>query len=318
MPIVQLILGDFVFSDLEVPERLNWGGDQSLVVQELIGGVRVVDAMGRKDAPIEWSGWFTGAPAFDRAQYLNTQRILGQPLLLGVDGLLFTVVIQTFTANYELAYRIPYKITCVVVQDEATPTTAGSVPGIDDAMQSDMSTASGLGGIIGDGPLSSLLGTVNTAISAVSTFANAAQSTINSVLKPIAAVQTRVGILLSSVVNTTQNVSTLGGIMPNTPMAQNVAALNAQVVAFGQQPALNSVQNVMGRMATNLNNLRATAKPVSVAGGNLFQIASKQYGDPTSWTAIAKANGLTDPILQGVQTINVPTLPDTAGGVLGL
>jgi nucleoid-associated protein YgaU len=40
------------------------------------------------------------------------------------------------------------------------------------------------------------------------------------------------------------------------------------------------------------------------------------YGDPTAWTTIAKANGLTDPVINGVQTILVPPLPGSSGGVL--
>lgn len=317
MPQVQLSLGDLVFAGMEVPERLAWGGEQSLVVHKLVGGARVVDAMGRDDMPLEWSGWFMGAEALDRAQYLNTQRLLGQPLTLSLDALLFTVLIQHFEASYELAYRIPYRICCVVVQDLATPTVAGAVPGVDDAMDADMATANGLGSAIGDGPLSGLLGTLNSAVSAVSTFANAAQSTINSVLQPVAAVQARVGILLASAINTTQNVATLGGVLPANPLARTVASLSQQAVAFHSQPALFNLQNVMGRMSANLSSLRGTSKPVPVAGGNLFSLAAQQYGDATSWTAIAKANGLTDPQLQGVQTLNIPTVPDTAGGVLG-
>jgi nucleoid-associated protein YgaU len=55
---------------------------------------------------------------------------------------------------------------------------------------------------------------------------------------------------------------------------------------------------------------------VTTAGGNLFSIAGQQYGDATAWTGIAKANNLTDPFVQGTQTLNIPAKPDTAGGIL--
>lgn len=312
-----LTLGDITFAGLEVPESLPFGGDQSLTVHQLIGGDRVVDAMGRSDMPMDWSGHFMGTTALDRALYLNTQRVLGQPLVLTWSQMRFLVVIQKFEAHYELKNRIPYSISCIVVQDQATPTVTGLVPDIDDQMNGDMNTASGLGGLIGDGALSGLLGTLGTAISAVSTFANATQATLNSVLQPIAAVQTRVGILLASSINTAQNVTTLGGILPGASLPVSVSSMSSHVISFEQQPLLLNLQSVAGRMAGNLSGPSGNSRTVTVAGGNLFDMASQQYGDASSWTAIAKANGLTDPVLAGVQKLSIPSRPDTAGGVLG-
>jgi hypothetical protein len=259
-----------------------------------------------------------GPTALDRALYLNTQRILGQALVLTWSQLRFLVVIQRYEAQFELVNRIPYRICCTVVEDRATPTVAGVVPDIDDQMGGDMNTASALGSSIGDSTLSGLLGTLDTAIKGVSTFANAAQSTINGILQPIAAVQTRLGILVASAINTSQNVSTVGGLLPNTPVSQSVARLATQVTSFESQPALFSLQNVMGRMNANLGSVSGNSRTVTVAGGNLFDIASQQYGDASSWTGIAKANGLSDPVVTGVRSLVVPTTPDTAGGVLGL
>jgi len=317
MAITTLSLGDMTFGGFEVPEVIPWGGDQALTVHELVGGTRVADAMGRKDAPIEWSGIFLGSTAVDRAQYLNTQRILGQQLTLTWSSLNFLVVIESFTANYEFEYRIPYRIRCVVVQDNSTPTVAGDVPDIDAQLTQDLNTANGLGGQIGDGVLSGLLGTLNTAMSAVSTFANAAQSTISSVLQPIQAVQSRVQTLISASDNTMLNVTTVGGVLPNNPVAQTVGKMGAQLNAYQQQPLLLNLRSVMGRMTTNLGSVAGATRSETVAGGNLMQIASREYGDPMAWTGIAKANGLTDPMLAGVQTIQIPNQPDNAGGVLG-
>jgi hypothetical protein len=313
----RVTLGDITFAGLEVPERIAFGGEQSLAVHELVGGVRVVDAMGRQDMPLEWSGYFMGPTALARALYLNTQRVIGQALVLTWSQLRFLVVIQHYEAHYELSNHIPYKITCTVIADQATPTVAGVVPDIDDQMSGDFNTANAFGVSIGDGALTGLLGTLGTGITAVSTFANAAQSTINGVLQPIAAVQARVGTLLASAVNATQSVTTVGGLIPNSPLAQSVAALAGQVTSFGSQSSLFGLQNVMGRMTANLGAVSGNAKIIPVAGGNLFAIAAQQYGDATSWTGIAKASGLTDPVINGLQQIVVPTKPDTVGGVLG-
>lgn len=317
MDLVTLSLGDMTFGAFEVPESIPWGGEQALTIHDLVGGKRVIDAMGRKDAPIEWSGIFMGSTAVDRAQYLNTQRVIGQALTLTWSSLSFLVVIRQFIAKYEFEYRIPYQISVEVVQDNATPTVADDVPDIDDQLTQDMNTASGLGSEIGDGPLSGLLSTLDGAIGAVSTFANAAQSTINSVLQPIQAVQSRVQTLIASANNTMLNVTTLGGILPNNPVSQAVASMGMQLNAYQQQPLLLNLRNVMGRMAANLGSGAGATRSMTVAGGNLMQIASQQYGDPTAWTGIAKANGLTDPQLTGVQTLQIPNQPDNAGGVLG-
>lgn len=317
MALVQVTLGDFTFVGMEVPERIPFGGDQSLTVHKLIGGQRVIDAMGADDMPLEWSGTFMGSTALDRARYLDTQRALGQPLLLTWDQLRFLVVIQHFEGNYEFPFRIPYRITCVVAQNQNMPVNTIAPASIDDQMDGDMNTANGLGSLIGDGPLSGLLGGLGSAISAVSTFANASQSTLNSVLIPAAAVQTRVQLLLGSTANTMQNVGTLGGIVPNAPASLSALNLATQVGAFTSTSSLISLQNVIGRMTTNLGSGSQNATVQTVAGGNLFSIASQQYGDPTSWTAIAKANGLTDPVLVGVQSLTVPNASDTAGGLLG-
>ena len=53
---------------------------------------------------------------------------------------------------------------------------------------------------------------------------------------------------------------------------------------------------------------------ITVAGGNLFQIASAQLGDATQWIRIAQLNGLQDPMLSGLQTLMVPALDPTASG----
>ncbi|QAU22602.1 hypothetical protein EO087_00280 [Dyella sp. M7H15-1] len=313
---VTLSLGDMTFGAFEVPESIPWGGEQALTVHELVGGTRVIDAMGRKDAPIEWSGIFMGSTAVDRAQYLNTQRIIGQPLTLTWSSFNFLVVIRRFMANYEFEYRMPYQITLEVVQDNATPTVAGDVPDIDAQLTQDMNTANSLGSQIGDGPLSGLLGTLGSAIGAVSSFANVAQSVISSVLQPIQAVQGRVQTLIAAADNTMLNVTTLGGVLPANTVSQTVGRMSAQLNAYQQQPLLLNLRNVMGRMTINLGSGAGATRSMTVAGGNLMRIASQTYNDPMAWTGIAKANGLNDPLISGVQTLQIPNQPDNAGGVL--
>jgi hypothetical protein len=314
----RVTLGDLTFAYMEVPESIPFGGEQRLTVHELVGGVRVVDAMGRSDMPLEWTGYFLGDTALERARYLDTQRVSGQALLLTWSELRYRVVIQKFEASFERPYQVPYRISCVVVEDQTGPVMTVEQPSVDDLMAGDMGLVSGFGSLIGDGPLSGLIGTLGTAIRTVSSFANAAQSTINTVIAPIQAVQGRVGLLIASASNTISNVGTLGGLLPNSPISQSVAALSQQVSSFGQLSPLYGLQDTLGRMNANLGSVAGNTQSQSVAGGNLYAIAANAYGDASSWTGIAKANGLTDPNISGLQTLHIPSGVDSVGGMLGL
>lgn len=304
----------FVFANTEVPARIPFGGEQGLAVHRLPGGARVVDSMGRDDMPLEWSGIFVGAAALARARTLDAMRVDGLPLWLSWSQLSFSVVIKSFKADFDQQFQIPYSISCLVVKDLTRPANGGQA-GIDDVMQDDMASATLLGTQVGDSTLTGLLGTLGGAISAVSSFAQATQSTINGVLAPIAAVNAQVTTLIASAGNTIANVTTLGGILPSNPIAQQAANLNSQVAAMTQLPVLYQLHSVVGRMGSNLVSVSTNGQQVTTAGGNLYRLATDAYGDPSAWTGIARANGLTDPVLTGVNTIEIPALPDGAGGV---
>lgn len=306
--------GDFAFADTEVPEKIAFGGDQQLAVHELVGGARVVDAMGRSDAPLEWSGIFVGGQALARARTLDAMRVDGLPLVLAWSELAYSVVIKSFRADFERRYQIPYTISCTVVKDRTSP-GAGMAVNVDDAIRGDMTTANTLGVQVGDATLTGLLGTLGAAVGSVSSFAKATQSTINSVLAPVGAVTAQVNTLIASSANTIANIATVGGIVPNNPLPQQAAKLTGQVVAMTQLPVLYQLQSVVGRIGANVVSVGAPGQQVVTAGGNLFQLAAANYGDASEWTGIARANGLTDPQLAGVNTIKIPALPEGAKGV---
>lgn len=55
-------------------------------------------------------------------------------------------------------------------------------------------------------------------------------------------------------------------------------------------------------------------RKITVAGGNLFQIAAQQLDDATQWLRIAQLNGLSDPFLSGVVHLLIPDKDKDAGG----
>jgi nucleoid-associated protein YgaU len=53
---------------------------------------------------------------------------------------------------------------------------------------------------------------------------------------------------------------------------------------------------------------------ITVAGGNLYQLALKYLADPTQWNRIAQLNNLIDPMLTGVNTLQIPSIDPSQGG----
>ena len=57
-------------------------------------------------------------------------------------------------------------------------------------------------------------------------------------------------------------------------------------------------------------------RTITVAGGNLFAIAAVELGDATQWIRIAQLNNLSDPVLTGVVTLQIPDRdPGATGGI---
>ena len=118
MPITQLLLGPILFQDFELPASIGWGGAQSLTVHRLPGGTRVIDAMGRDDAEITWSGIFSGQNASARARALDLMRADGGLWPLTWESHFYSVVISSFEAEHRRPNWIPYRLSCTVLQDE--------------------------------------------------------------------------------------------------------------------------------------------------------------------------------------------------------
>lgn len=315
MPAIAVKLGDFTFGAFEVPELIGVGGEQQNVVHELIGGGRAVDAMGQRPRELTWSGLFFGAGALDRARFVDQLRAAGNALDLTWSQFAYSVMIRSFHYDFVHAWRLPYTIALDVIEDRTLPARAAPALTFDAAILGDFNNAQDIAAQINDGPLSDVLDTLDSAIKAVSTFANAAQSVINTVLVPLQQVQSRVNVLITATGNTVINTTTFGGALA-TP-----GGLLNQSQNTGKLAQLYPLQSTLNRIGANLNliNRVPNAITVAVAGGTLFHLAAQYYGDATKWTEIAAANGTTDPIINGSQSLIIPPVqPTAAGGVLSL
>ena len=317
MPDFALKLGDFQFKDLEVPESLPFGGTQKLAMHDLVGGTRVIDSMGAFCGPVEWSGWLLGKDALARARQLDDLRERGASLLLQWSEIYYAVVIRDFRADFQRSYKIPYKIVCEVASDLSKFGGSDAGQSIDRQIKSDAAAVTDMGSAIGDGALSGLIDSANSAIDTVASFANAAQATLNNVLQKVTAVRDRAQALVASANSELMKVATLGGVLPNNPLAQQVAKLSGQINSALSLPVLVQLDRVAGRMQMNIASVYKSAKHVVTAGGDLMKLAAKEYDDAMAWTSLAKANPelLWDPLIQGVRTLIVPPDKDTAGGL---
>jgi hypothetical protein len=299
-PDTSVQLGSFVFRETEVPEKIPWGGKQKCAVHELVGGMRQVDAMGRAEKDLAWSGLILGPDAMDRALQLDTLRAQGNALPLAWGRLSYLVVIEEFEPVYERYYQIPYHINCLVVANNTTPASQPDNSNIDDAVSDDMTSAGGLAPSIGDSTLTSLWGAFSTAVGAISTFANAAGSLIAPLVQSLAAVQAQVLVLTAAAEGVILGAGAIGmlGTIPGT----TVSDMSAAIEALEQMQALAALAGYLGRIEANFGAVSQSGSTVVTAGGDLFKIAA--------------ANALADPLIQGVQALQVPSAPDGNDGVL--
>lgn len=309
-------LAPFTFKGVEVPQSIPFGGEQHLAVHELIGGSRVIDALGRADRPIEWSGWFIGPDATDRAQMLDAIRVSGAQQKLTWNVYAYTVIVRSFTAEYHRFYQIPYRISFEVLADLTKPILDPiSVP-IDQQMAADAILAAQVAAAIANQTLIAAISAIQTALGLITAFATSPKSAITALGQSVLAGQTVVGNLISNTATAIGNPTSFAGVVAGINGATAAAALTTQVGQVFQLVYLQKISGLLGRMSNNLASANSSPNTIAVAGGNLYQIAEEQYGDATAWTTIANANGLTDPFVQGVQTLVIPPQSDQSGGIL--
>lgn len=272
---------DFSFAGAEVPEKIQFGGKQKLVTHEMVGGKRVVDAMGRSDAPLAWSGMLLGQDALRRARYLDYLRISGKQCALTWSEMYFLVVVEEFTADFERFYKIPYHISCTVVQDLAQPITTLIVPSVDDAVRQDVTALQEISGKVNDSKLSKLTADLHSAIKRATSIAQAKQAELqnaqnkikakqqdiiniakekqaelNGIVQKLQAVQVRATELVAQANIAAGKINDLSKKFPNSTVLQHAAAFANKATAAAQLQVLDNMQNIIGRMQKNLAQIK--------------------------------------------------------------
>jgi len=181
---VSLVLGGITFQNFEIPEHINFGGSQHAVVHKLIGGNRVVDAMGPDPDDVSWSGRFRGPGAMERAQAIDAMRAAGGQVTLSYMSTFLVVLITDFKADPERVYEIPYKITCTVVSDLINDALGAVVDSLDVIVSNALTIASSFtsgGTSSAQVSTAAAVGTVSSAVSAAGTLQGASSAALTAV-----------------------------------------------------------------------------------------------------------------------------------------
>lgn len=193
-----LTLGPVTFANFEIPERINFGGDQALAVKQLVGGQRIVDALGRVDDDISWSGIFFESTATFRSKFLDAMRINGSPLILTWGQFNYLVVIKSFKASFERTYQIRYSITVTVIQDLSKPFPFLVPVLYNDAIINMITEALDLASVISNPSITNAMAALSAAINLIPNFNSASSVQIASVLGPLAIAQTAVATAITN------------------------------------------------------------------------------------------------------------------------
>jgi len=215
-----LIIGGISLSEWEIPEKINFGGKQKVVVHKLIGGTRVVDAMGPDPTDVTWSGRFRGPSAVDRAQALDAMRAAGAEVPLFYLSTFVTVVITDFRADAERPYEIPYSITCTVVSDSINDALGPIVPSLDSIVSTALNVAAAFSASGADASqvsTAAAVGAVQTAVTATGTLQGAplpALVSLHGVVNTQSAVLGGIATGLDVTLGSTVGVGTPSGVNP--------------------------------------------------------------------------------------------------------
>lgn len=309
---ITLKLGEFTFARGEIPESIGFGASQQLHVHTLVGGARVIDAMGAAPLRPEWSGWLSGPQALERARFLKKLAEAGQPLALRFGEFAYTVVIAEFFAEFRAGPNLPYSITLEVVRDHGAAGSGAALPGLVQMVAEDLASATGNAAAIGDRGLIAAIAAVSTAVTARGG-AELTPAAIRPLLRPIAAAQAQavqLNLAASTQIQALGPLSVRRAATGPDPLSQFGVGLAAAADGASRSRRLNATIHALGRMTGNLVAASGTAgaggATLTTGTDDLYHLAAAAYGDARSWTRIAQANQLTDPMISGISQLVIP------------
>lgn len=246
--------GDYVtldgelFTELALPPKMTWGGQQRLVRHIAPGGVVVMSSLGPDWRPIRWGGVLEGPDASSRAKQLYAMMLAAQAVPLVWLDQLWMVVIQEFSADDTTIGWVPYRITCAVSADPSQ-IVGPDDPTLSDQVQADINDALGFDVVDSAGSAIPAMTAVQqqVVVSNALTFGAGAFTTLAAA---VGVAQTAVG---SAIAQAEAGLNTLAGSAVSGPVAGLVWMTSAAAQSGNLANAV-AANGLMGRIATNLTN----------------------------------------------------------------
>ncbi|AAW60983.1 hypothetical protein [Gluconobacter oxydans] len=241
-----VILGNLVLTGIEVPDTLQVGGRQMLVVHRLPGGGRVVDALGNDPGRLELKGRFLGPDAQMRAQAVERMRMAGQQVAFSAAGL----SVQVWIAQFHYVYQAKGAVcSYTLVLERPQETTAVQASGT-------------LSGVLGD-DVGSALDSFSSVVSDVSEGVFTAVGQVSSVVGQVMPLATFVGAggfasKVTDALGTVNGVAQSGMNLATVPSALTSVAGGLENAGSGLQSILTGAgQNVEAIQPVNSVSLNA-------------------------------------------------------------
>jgi hypothetical protein len=143
-----LKLGPVAFQNFEIPSKINFGGQQRVIVHTLADGSRVTDVLGPSDSDLQFSGVMSGTDATERAILLDKLRVAGDALSLTWDVFFYSVILNRLTIEFQSEFWIPFSISCTIINQTVAQTSSLSETQVC-AISNDLQALSSVGTIDG-------------------------------------------------------------------------------------------------------------------------------------------------------------------------
>lgn len=252
-----VILGNLVLTGIEVPDTLQVGGRQMLVVHRLPGGGRVVDALGNDPGRLELKGRFLGPDAQMRAQAVERMRMAGQQVAFSAAGL----SVQVWIAQFHYVYQAKGAVcSYTLVLERPQETTV-------------VQTSGTLSGVLGD-DVGSALDSFSSVVSDVSEGVFTAVGQVSSVVGQVMPLATLVGTggfasKVTDALGTVNGVAQSGMNLATVPSALTSVAGGLENAGSGLQSILTgagqNVESIQPVNSVSLNALGQNAALLSAA-----------------------------------------------------
>lgn len=250
--IVIVTLGGVILQDFENPESIKGRIKQKLDTKKYLGGSRTIDAMGRDDDPLDFSGRFRGSVAEQRFQQVKAMAAAGLPVPLTWSSFSYQVMIESFDFDYQSPMEIPYRLSLEVLTDNSIPSPT-LLQTIDEIFGTNLATALNFGTVANQTEITTSLNQLQTTASTIQTLSGSSSPVLTQLNQNIVSAQGVTQTAISALAGQTAPVagSVFGGTagLPPQVIAANVAG---QASAFGQLSTLLPLSDVLGVMGKNV------------------------------------------------------------------